>query len=555
MIYSTATELPLLPTDLDTSTLWPSQTVVQTIHKDSSDQNYLLQTEVTTPQNATFETSQLLTPPQTTSYTTPSSDSMSWNSSETPLGTEMSYITPSSSLTDASVSEYHSSIMTPETDPELTVSYKSNSPYIVSPVMDSSLHTHAQVRHPLPLPVPQIQLQMPSQFQHPQQPTAHQSYTPLQPQPVFYTISQQGLPHEAPKMVPNPYMTSQYSVMPNTPAATPIASGPRNMMTSPMDPMMNSMQPPPPQQHSLLVSPVNDTMVVPQSLPIHNMPPPIYHQQQYQMQWQQQQQQLHQLHQQQLHHQQKLKEQQTQQQQQQQSILAARRANAEELQQTKMVKLTRMTPERIETIKKLAEEKGIQPSVVESVLLLYTPAGRDKYFKGKPIEDDMSKLEGDDIYIKIVVNGGGVSLTEDELRLTDVTQQYQQQQQPMLYNQFLYAGSPGNPAAAAAAAAAAQACRSGRRNRKARVGHVKRPLNSFMLYRKSQTQSAMAYAVHSELKLNHQNISQIVGLMWQTESKEVKEQFAHFAGREKEIHRVLHPDYKFCPQKKKKRAF
>ena len=95
--------------------------------------------------------------------------------------------------------------------------------------------------------------------------------------------------------------------------------------------------------------------------------------------------------------------------------------------------------------------------------------------------------------------------------------------------------------------------KSTKNSRKSRPDYVKRPLNSFMLYRKSQTQSAMAYAVHSHLKLNHQNISQIIGLMWQTEDKEVKDHFARFAGKEKELHRVLHPDYKFCPQKKKRK--
>lgn len=126
----------------------------------------------------------------------------------------------------------------------------------------------------------------------------------------------------------------------------------------------------------------------------------------------------------------------------------------------------------------------------------------------------------------------------------------------ILYGSPSQAAAAANAAAAAAVSAAAAASASGsskKKSRKNRRDYVKRPLNSFMLYRKSQTQSAMAYAVHSKLKLNHQNISQIVGLMWQTESKEVKDKFAYFAGREKEIHKVLHPDYKFCPQKKKKK--
>lgn len=192
-----------------------------------------------------------------------------------------------------------------------------------------------------------------------------------------------------------------------------------------------------------------------------------------------------------------------------------RKSVAEEITQTHMVKLTRMSPERIEHIKGLAEEKGINPHTVEAVLTLYTPSGRRHYLQNIDQSAQQNhQVYGDDIYINITMNGG---YSDDDFT------------------------APLNKK------------KSTKNSRKSRPDYVKRPLNSFMLYRKSQTQSAMAYAVHSQLKLNHQNISQIIGLMWQTESKEVKDQFARFAGKEKELHRVLHPDYKFCPQKKKRK--
>jgi hypothetical protein len=186
-----------------------------------------------------------------------------------------------------------------------------------------------------------------------------------------------------------------------------------------------------------------------------------------------------------------------------------RRPSVEELTETKRVKLTKMSNERIEKIKTLAAGKGITADTVLSVLTLYTPEGRKRCLNTVtgPINDNT--LDSDDIYLDIVMNGGG----DDD------------------------------PAKRGKKA----------HTRKTKPNHIKRPLNSFMLYRKSQTQSAMAFALHGQLKLNHQNISQIIGLMWQTEDQDVKRQFAVFASKEKELHKFLHPDYKFCPQKKKKR--
>lgn len=177
---------------------------------------------------------------------------------------------------------------------------------------------------------------------------------------------------------------------------------------------------------------------------------------------------------------------------------------------SKWVKLTRMSPGRTERIRTLARAKNIDMETVNNVLALYTQS------KSRG-DTKINRFEGDDVYIKITMGSGSTGISMDsDVEIND--QSYTK-----------------------------------KKHRKKRPDHVKRPLNSFMLYRKSQTQSAMAFAVNSQLKLNHQNISQIIGLMWQTESKELKDEFANFARQEKEVHRALHPDYKFCPQKKAKR--
>lgn len=185
---------------------------------------------------------------------------------------------------------------------------------------------------------------------------------------------------------------------------------------------------------------------------------------------------------------------------------------------TKWVKLSRMTPERVNHIRQLAEEKGIDLDTVEAVLKHYLNPE-------KRIDNEVNRFCGEDVYIKITMGGGSFSTDDDsdsrsKKRSVD--------------------GSSSPPKK--------------KKHRKQKPNYIKRPLNSFMLYRKSQTQSAMAYSLSADLKLNHQNISQIIGLMWQTESKELKDEFAKFAGQEKEIHKALHPDYKFCPQKKKKQS-
>lgn len=170
------------------------------------------------------------------------------------------------------------------------------------------------------------------------------------------------------------------------------------------------------------------------------------------------------------------------------------------------VKLTPMTPHRIRSIHALAATKGIDADVVESVLNLYL--NRDSSH-----DNHVTRFRDGDVHIKIIVgmNCTGPPLNEEEMARK-------------------------------------------KRNKRAQrdPNYVKRPLNSFMLYRRSQTQSAMAQAISSHLKLNHQNISQIIGLMWQTESQQLKDLFASFASQEKDLHKAMYPDYKFSPQKRRR---
>jgi hypothetical protein len=76
-------------------------------------------------------------------------------------------------------------------------------------------------------------------------------------------------------------------------------------------------------------------------------------------------------------------------------------------------------------------------------------------------------------------------------------------------------------------------------------GQPKRPLNSFMLYRKDKWP-----AVPNK---NHQSISRIIGEMWRNESPETKQRYDQLAKKAKEQHQALYPGYKFHPKKKKEK--
>jgi len=71
---------------------------------------------------------------------------------------------------------------------------------------------------------------------------------------------------------------------------------------------------------------------------------------------------------------------------------------------------------------------------------------------------------------------------------------------------------------------------------------VKRPLNAFMLYRKDK---------QAEIPTsNHQSVSRIIGAMWKSESAETKAKYNTLAQKERELHRLNYPGYKYSPKKR-----
>ncbi|TVY19657.1 HMG-box protein STE11 [Lachnellula arida] len=76
-------------------------------------------------------------------------------------------------------------------------------------------------------------------------------------------------------------------------------------------------------------------------------------------------------------------------------------------------------------------------------------------------------------------------------------------------------------------------------------GKVKRPMNSFMLYRKAYQNRTKDWCLQN----NHQVVSQVCGDSWPLEPSEVKEQFGEWARIERANHQNAHPGYKFSPTK------
>ncbi|CAG8950732.1 hypothetical protein HYFRA_00002943 [Hymenoscyphus fraxineus] len=76
-------------------------------------------------------------------------------------------------------------------------------------------------------------------------------------------------------------------------------------------------------------------------------------------------------------------------------------------------------------------------------------------------------------------------------------------------------------------------------------GRVKRPMNSFMLYRKCYQHRAKEIALNH----NHQVVSSMCGEHWPIEPDHVKEKFNEWARVERINHHNAHPGYKFSPSK------
>lgn len=84
-----------------------------------------------------------------------------------------------------------------------------------------------------------------------------------------------------------------------------------------------------------------------------------------------------------------------------------------------------------------------------------------------------------------------------------------------------------------------------RRAEAQRKGKVKRPSNSFMLYR-----AAYADRTKEFLHLrNHQEVSRLLGKSWGMETPDIRTKYEELASTEKDNHSLAHPDYKFAPRK------
>lgn len=76
-------------------------------------------------------------------------------------------------------------------------------------------------------------------------------------------------------------------------------------------------------------------------------------------------------------------------------------------------------------------------------------------------------------------------------------------------------------------------------------GKVKRPMNSFMLYRKAYQNRTKNWCLQN----NHQVVSQVCGDSWPLEPDTVRAQFNEWARIERQNHQNAHPGYKFSPAK------
>ena len=83
-----------------------------------------------------------------------------------------------------------------------------------------------------------------------------------------------------------------------------------------------------------------------------------------------------------------------------------------------------------------------------------------------------------------------------------------------------------------------------RREEAQKDNFVKRPSNSFILYRSAYADRARAW----EKSPNHQKISSLAGESWGMEPPEIRKQFDAWAKIERDNHAKAFPDYKFQPQ-------
>lgn len=79
-----------------------------------------------------------------------------------------------------------------------------------------------------------------------------------------------------------------------------------------------------------------------------------------------------------------------------------------------------------------------------------------------------------------------------------------------------------------------------------RENPIKRPLNSFMIYRKSRYHDVAAQSGDC----NNISVSRIIARLWAAEPENVKQHYQELAAEEKRRHQAMYPWYKYRPRKK-----
>lgn len=87
--------------------------------------------------------------------------------------------------------------------------------------------------------------------------------------------------------------------------------------------------------------------------------------------------------------------------------------------------------------------------------------------------------------------------------------------------------------------------------RKTPPGHVKRPRNAFILFRSYACSSNL---IPPSVERDHRQISRIVSHMWRSLPSDERLKWERQAEEEKELHRKLHPDYRYKPIYRKENA-
>uniref|UniRef100_T1IMF7 HMG box domain-containing protein n=1 Tax=Strigamia maritima TaxID=126957 RepID=T1IMF7_STRMM len=80
-------------------------------------------------------------------------------------------------------------------------------------------------------------------------------------------------------------------------------------------------------------------------------------------------------------------------------------------------------------------------------------------------------------------------------------------------------------------------------------GHVKRPMNAFMIWSQCQRRKIM----HDNPKLHNSEISKMLGAEWHLLEQSEKQCYVDESKRIRDQHMLDHPDYKYRPKRKPKK--